>query len=343
MTASRSAGAAVHGIRMASSPQSATPTGLTLYGCGCDEAALFRKLAAHSGVELTISEAPLTTAVIELARGNRCVSIDHKTPVSNEALRRLRNAGVAYLSTRSAGLNHIDVDFARSIGLRVEGVRYSPDSVADYTLMLILMTLRHARSIITRGEAHDFRLSAVRGRELRDLTVGVIGTGRIGAAVIARLRGFGCRVLAFDRTPKTRAEHVEIDELLRRSDVVTLHAPLDTQTHHLLDRERIALMKRDALIVNTGRGPLIETAALLDALESGRLGGAALDVVEGEGEIFYADRSSAPIDDELFLRLHRLPNVLITPHTAYYTEHALLDIVQNTLLNCLEFEGRHHA
>jgi D-specific alpha-keto acid dehydrogenase len=235
------------------------------------------------------------------------------------------------------------VDFARSVGISVEGVVYSPDSVADYTLMLMLMAVRNARSIITRAEAHDFRLDDVRGKELRDMTIGVIGTGRIGTAVMDRLRGFGCGVVAYDRNPKTSADYVHLDELLQRSDIVTLHTPLSAETKHLLNRQRIDQMKQGAFIINTGRGSLLDTESLLSALERGKLGGAAVDVLEGEEGIFYTDRRNRPIESQLFLRLQQLPNVLITPHTAYFTEHALHDIVQNTILNCLEFEGHQHG
>ncbi|WP_243061813.1 D-isomer specific 2-hydroxyacid dehydrogenase family protein [Humibacter sp. RRB41] len=317
--------------------------GISLYGCEPDEAALFREVAPRFGVELSITEAAASESTAEFATGNRCISVGHKTRITNPALRALSDVGVSYISTRSTGYNHIDVDFARSLGVAVEGVAYSPDSVADYTLMLMLMAVRNARSTVTSAEAHDFRLQPVRGRELRDLTVGVIGTGRIGSAVIDRLQGFGCRVLAFDRPSKVSADYGELDELLRQSDILTLHTPLNDETKHLLNRTRLGLLKPGAFVINTGRGPLIDTEALVSELESGRLGGAALDVVEDEEGIFYTDHSHDPIDSELFLRLQRLPNVMITPHTAYYTDHALSDIVQNTLLNCLEFEGTPNA
>jgi D-specific alpha-keto acid dehydrogenase len=281
---------------------------------------------------------------VELARGSRCISVGHKTPVANATIRALRDAGVTYVSTRSVGCNHIDVAYARSVGVRVEPVAYSPDSVADYTLMLILMALRHAKSVIRRTDVHDYRLIGTLGKELRDLTVGVIGTGRIGGAVIHRLRGFGCRTLAYDAWPRTAADYVALETLLEHSDVVTLHTPLRPETHHLLDRHRIARMKRGAVIINTGRGALVDTEALVCALESGRLGGAALDVIEGEEGIFYADCRGKPIGSRLLLRLHELPNVVISPHTAYYTDHALRDTVENSLINCLNFEGgRRHG
>jgi D-specific alpha-keto acid dehydrogenase len=314
--------------------------GITIYGCGQDEAVLFREMAPRFGVKPTITEAAVSEANIGLAFGTRCISVGHKTQVTNPTLLALSRAGVEYISTRSIGYNHINVKYAESVGVTVGNVAYSPDSVADYTLMLMLMAVRNAKSIVRRADAHDYRLSDVRGKELRDLTIGVIGTGRIGTAVIDRLRGFGCRILAHDNRPKTAADYVPLDALLQLSDIVTLHTPLNAGTHHLLNRRRMAQMKHGAFIVNTGRGGLLDTEALIPALESGRLGGAALDVLEGEEGIFYADCRNTPIESEPLLRLQRMPNVLISPHTAYYTDHALSDIVQNSLINCLNFEGR---
>jgi D-specific alpha-keto acid dehydrogenase len=315
-----------------------TPTmGITIYGCGDDEAALFREMAPRFGVKLTITEAALSEANVELASGNRCISVGHKTKIANSTLLALSRAGVIYVSTRSIGYNHLDVRYAESVGVSVENVAYSPDGVADYTLMLMLMAVRNAKSIIHRADTHDYRLSDVRGKELRDLTIGVVGTGRIGSAVIERLRGFCCRILAYDTRPKIAAEYVPLDELLRRSDIVTLHTPLNEDTHHLLNRSRLEQMKHGAFIINTGRGSLLDTAALIPALESGRLGGAALDVVEGEEGIFYADCRNKPIGCMPLSRLQQLPNVLISPHTAYYTDRALRDTVENSLINCLNF------
>jgi D-specific alpha-keto acid dehydrogenase len=327
-----------------SSSSAAQPTGITIYGCGQDEAALFEEIAPRFGVVPTITAAPLSEVNIALALGNRCVSIAHKTQVTNATLLALSEAGVTYISTRSVGCNHIDVSYAERVGISVETVAYSPDSVADYTLMLMLMAVRHAKSVIRRVDVHDYRLHDVRGRELRDLTIGVVGTGRIGRAVLDRLRGFGCQVLAYDIRPKTPAHYVTLGALLEQSDVVTLHTPLTADTHHLLDRRRLERMKHGAVIVNTGRGALIDSEALVSALERGRLGGAALDVLEEEDGIFYADCSEGPIDNELLMRLHKLPTVLISPHIAYYTDHALRDTVANSLTNCLNFAARNqHA
>lgn len=301
---------------------------------------LVRELASRFGFVPTITAAAASEANTQLASGNRCISVDHKTRITDSTLLALSRAGVAYISTRSIGCNHIDVEYAESVGISVGNVAYSPDSVADYTLMLMLMAVRHAKSTIRRADVHDYRLHEVRGKELRDLTIGVVGTGRIGAAVMDRLRGFGCRILAYDARATTAADYVPLDELLRLSDIVTLHIPLTPETHHLLNRRRIGQMKHGAFIINTGRGALLDTEALLPALEDGRLGGAALDVLEGEEGIFYSDRRNNPIENGPLLQLQEMPNVLISPHTAYYTDHALSDTVENSITNCLEFESR---
>lgn len=328
--------AAARSLTASVSPAGPT-TGITIYSCGPDEAILFREMAPRYGVLPTITAAAVSEANIELAAGNRCISVGHKTRIPESTLLALSRAGVRYVSTRSIGYDHIDVEYAQSVGIVVGNVAYSPDSVADYTLMLMLMAVRNAKSIIRRADIFDYRLNKVRGKELRDLTIGVVGTGRIGTAVMDRLRGFGSRILAHDNRPKVTAHHVSLDELLRQSDIVTLHTPLTVETHHLLNGRRIDQMKPGALIVNTGRGPLVDTEALVSALESDRLAGAALDVLEGEEGIFYADCRDRPIESRSLLRLQQMPNVLISPHTAYYTDHALSDTVENTIVNCLKF------
>jgi len=312
--------------------------GITVYGCEPDEAALFRELAPSFDVVPTITDMPIAETNVNLASGNKCISVSHKTEVTPAILQALSDVGVTYISTRSTGYNHIDIDFAKTVGITVGNVVYSPDSVADYTLMLMLMAVRSAKAVIIRANAHDYRLNGVRGRELRDMTVGIVGTGRIGTAVMDRLSGFGCTVLAYDHRHKTAANYVSLDELLQQSDIISLHTPLNAETHHLLNEERFNEMKQGAFIINTGRGPLIDTAALIAALESGKLGGAALDVLEGEEGVFYADHTNDSVKNEQLLKLQSMPNVVVTPHTAYYTDHALRDTIENSIANCLKFE-----
>jgi D-specific alpha-keto acid dehydrogenase len=313
--------------------------GLTVYGCEQDEADIFNELSPRFGVVPTItSDAVSGTSVISVA-GNRCISVGHKSDISGPQLRALKDAGVEHISTRSIGVNHIDLHAAGNLGITVENVAYAPDGVADFTVMLMLMVIRNAQETVRAASNYDFRLSRVRGKELRDLTVGVVGVGNIGQAVIRRLHGFECRVLASDnRTQETAAEFVSLDELLLESDVVTLHVPLNAETRHLIGRKEIEAMKPGAVLVNTGRGSLVDTEALIAALEGGTLGGAALDVLEGEEGLFYFDCTNRPIDNRLLPALQRLPNVIITPHTAYYTRRALYDTVEQTLIKCRNFE-----
>jgi D-specific alpha-keto acid dehydrogenase len=314
--------------------------GITVYGCEEDEADVFRKLSPCFGVMPAIISDAVSETNAGLAAGNPCISVGHKSEVSALIIFALRNAGVKYISTRSIGCNHIDTDAARRMGIAVGNVEYSPDSVADHTIMLILMALRDAKSIVRSVQKNDFRLNGVRGNVLRDMTVGVLGTGHIGTAVIRRLRGFGCRVLAYGRGPKAGADHVPLDMLLQKSDIVTLHVPLTADTRHIIGHDQMKKMKQGAFLINTGRGALVDTDALVKALESEKLGGAALDVLEGEEGIFYFDCSQKPVDNQFLLKLQRMPNVIITPHTAYYTGQALRDTVEKTIRNCLDFERR---
>jgi D-specific alpha-keto acid dehydrogenase len=308
-------------------------TAITIYGCKVDEIPLFRNLQEHLNVQLTLRANELTEGDVEQARNSQCISISHRAHISNTALDALKELGVRYISSRSAGLDHIDTQYAKRIGITVENVEYSPDSVADYTLLLILASLRNLKTTVLNIDNQDYRLNTTRGRELRDLTIGVIGVGRIGRAVIDRLQGFGCNIVTH-----TRADQKTLNETLASCDIITLHTPLTPETHYLLNHDRIEHMKNGALIINTGRGALIDTDALLYALDTGKVSGAALDVLEGEQDVFYKDLSSRPLEDERLTKLENLPNVLITPHTAFYTDHALKDMVENTIANCIKFK-----
>jgi D-specific alpha-keto acid dehydrogenase len=311
-----------HPATVSDAPRAVAPPtapGLTVYGCDPDEAALFRELAPRLGVVPSLTSAPVTLVGSRVLPppGNRCISVGHKSEVTAPMLRALRDAGVEHLTTRSIGVDHIDLAAAEEVGITVENAAYAPDGVADFTLMLLLMAVRRSG-----------RAGTVRDRELRDLTVGVVGVGRIGAAVIARLAGFGCRILAADTGAAgagvaipAPVERVPLAELLRTSDVVSLHVPLTEGTRGLIGAAEIAAMKPRAVLVNTARGGLVDTGALAGALESGWLAGAALDVVDGDGA-----------------RLAAIPTAIVTPHIAYFTEGALRDTVTRTLENCLDHE-----
>lgn len=325
------------------SPAPAVPAGdvgITVYGCEPDEADLFRRLSRRYGVTPTMTKSAVSPSSVISEPVNRCVSVGHKSEVAAPTLLALKEAGVTFISTRSIGCDHIDLDTSADLGITVANVVYPPDGVADFTVMLMLMAIRNAQAIVRAAAANDFRLHAVRGRELGEMTVGVVGTGRIGNAVINRLQGFGSRILTFGNRPAAQdaARSVSLDELLRQSDIVTLHLPSSIATHHVVGRRQLEAMKPGAYLINTGRGALVDTDALVTALESGRLGGAALDVLEGEEGLFYFDCNDKPIDNRFMLRLQKMPQVIITPHTAFHTGRVLFDTVERTLINCLTFE-----
>lgn len=305
---------------------------LTIFDCEKEEAAAFYELAPRFGITPTILTTPAKCGQIPTP-SPRCISIGHKTRLAEADLKALRKAGVAYICTRSIGYDHIDTEAATKLGITVSNTAYSPDGVADYTIMLMLMVLRGTKNTLLHAARGDFCLPPSRGRELRDMTVGVVGAGNIGSAVIRRLSGFGCRILIC--SPNGTKDHVPLPELLKKSDIVTLHVPLHADTFHMIGKKQFALMKPDAVLVNTSRGALIDTNELILALKSHRLGGAALDVLEGEEKFFYRDCSQKTVENPFWERLQEMPNVVITPHTAYYTHLALLDTVEKTLLNCL--------
>lgn len=313
------------------------PIEITIFNCEEDEAEAFRTLSPQAGVIPVLLTEPAKSGSIP-RHCSRCISVGHKTRISEPDLSALQKAGVRYICTRSIGYDHIDMQAAGKLGITVENVAYPPDGVADYTLMLILMALRSAKSTLQHVENHDFRLPPVRGKELHSLTVGVVGAGNIGHAVIQRLRAFGCHILICDTNVTTGS--VPLHELLAGSDIVTLHVPLHDATRHMIGKKQFAAMKQDAILVNTARGALVDTEALIAALESRRLGGAALDVLEEEEKAFYSDYSGKPLSHPFLSKLQEMPNVIITPHTAYYTRHVLDDTVEKTLLNCIAFERK---
>ena len=310
---------------------------ITVFGCEPDEAEIFTKLSSEFGVTVSLIKNAVSENNAKLVRGCRCISVSHKTELSEPILIALKNAGVKYISTRSIGWNHIDIQAAKRLGIQIDTVAYSPGSVADYTLMLILMLVRGTKSILRGAERFNYRLNNLRGKELGDMTVGVVGTGRIGQAVMERLKGFGCRVLAYDCNQNTKASYVAFHELLSNGDIITLHIPLTADTRHIIGCDQMKAMKPGALLINTSRGALVDTEALAKALKEKNIGGAALDVLEGEEGIFYHSCIQRALEHPFLATLQQMPNVIVTPHTAYYTERVLVDTVRNTIKNCLNF------
>lgn len=312
--------------------------GMTVYSCEKNEKELFNKYAEYYGVKtITVSE-HININNVFLSEPNSCVSVSHKSKIDDAILSALKKNEVECILTRSIGCDHIDLKAAEKYGITVRNVTYSPDSVADYTLLLILMIVRNIKSVLYRIDKYDFTLEKKSCPELRDLTIGVIGTGKIGQAVIRRLNAFGCNILAFDTYKSVDVTYTSLERLLCESDIITLHIPLTEGTYHIIDHLKFNMMKDGAVIINTGRGALIDTRAMIHALRSKKLGGAALDVIEGEEDIFYQKLNKKNIKNKNISTLCGMENVILTPHTAFYTDHALCDIIENTIKNCVKFE-----
>lgn len=285
-------------------------------------------------------EARLDLSTANAACGCDAVCVFVNDQLDAAVLERLSALGVKLLLLRCAGFNNVDLGAASRLGLAVARVpEYSPHAVAEHSLALLLTLIRKTHRAHARVREGNFELDGLLGFDLHGKTVGVIGTGRIGACVARIFHGLGCEVLAHDPQPDDSlpARYVALDELLASSRVVLLQCPLNAATRHLMNAERLALMPRGAVLVNTSRGAVLDTKAAIAALKRGHLGGLALDVYEEEAALFFEDRSSELIADDVFARLMTFPNVLITAHQAFFTEEALAAIAEVTLANARAF------
>ncbi len=303
-----------------------------------DEADYFQKFSEEYGVELGICTDAPTLENAHLAEGYEYVSII-TSRINSELMERFHRLGVKMVSTRTIGYDHVDIETAKRLGIHVSNVTYSPECVADYTVMLILMSIRKMKRIMQRAEVNDFSLPGIQGRELPNFTVGVLGTGRIGRAVIRDLSGFGCRILAYDKyeneAVKEYAQYADLDTIYRECGLITLHMPLLDDNFHLIDKEAIGKMKDGVVIVNTARGGLIDTKALIEGIERGKVGAAGLDVIEDEFGMYYYDRKSDVLSKRDLYILRGFPNVVVTPHMAFYTDQAVSDMVRHSIESCI--------
>lgn len=299
--------------------------------------------ASSYGHEASTYRERLSTNTLSLVQGCEGVSVLGHSRLDEEVIKALDKAGVKFVATRTIGFNHIDLNAAKKYGIRVSNAQYSPYNVADFTVMLILMLLRKAKISVIRALANDFSLDGTCGRELRSLTVGILGAGKIGRTVMQNLSGFGCKILAHDPfiapdNLPSFVKGVSLEELLKESDVLSLHIPYTAENRHIIDRERIALMKDGALIVNTARGELVDTDALIEAIESGKLGGAGIDTVEQEENVCHVDLRANILPKRNLFYLKQFPNVVYTPHQAFFTEEATIAMVESNLESLRLFE-----
>lgn len=319
---------------------------VTVYNCReFDEKELFLRYEKELGIELVLCpDAPDKENAV-LAKGSQCIDIiTSKMP--EELLSVFASYGVKYVTTRTIGYDHIDVAAAKKLGMTVANAPYGPCGVADYAVMLILMTIRKMKRILERTNIQDYTLAGIQGRELKDLTVGIIGTGRIGRTVLKDLSGFGCKLIAYDlyeneEVKASGVPYVSLEEMWQQADVISLHAPLTEENFHMIDEKAISKMKDGVMIVNTARGGLIDSQALIAGIESGKIGGAGLDVVENEFGLYYYDHKSDILSNRELAILRGFPNVTVSHHMAFYTDDCVETVVRDSLLGCKCFmEGK---
>ena len=302
-----------------------------------DEVPFFNEYGREFGVEIGMCPDPISLDNIHLSKGSDYISVI-TNPVTAPMLDALKAQGIKMVSTRTIGFDHVDCAHAKELGMPVSNATYNADCVAEYSIMLLLMALRKMKRIMQRAVINDFTLKGVNGGILHERTVGVIGTGRIGRTVVRDLQGFGCKVYAYDvfENPDLGVEYLPLDELYKRCDVISIHAPLTEETFHMINKEAIDMMPDGVVIINTARGGLIDSDALIDALESGKVAACGLDVVEDEFDMYYYDRRSDVLGNRRLSILRDMPNVVVTPHMAFYTDRTVSDMVRNSIISCVK-------
>ena len=303
----------------------------------------FDRYAAQAGVEIKYFEPNLNIDTVSLAAGFDAVCVFVNDVVSAQVVQKLYELGVKAIVLRCAGFNNVDIKACRG-KLRVFRVpAYSPHAVAEHAMALLRTVNRHPHKAHIRTREFNFSLQGLTGFDLYGKTVGIIGTGKIGRVFADICKGFGMKILAYDKFPDTQTglDYVSLEELFAQADILSLHCPLTEETNHLINASSIARMKEGVVIVNTSRGALVNTEALIQGLKSGKVGAACLDVYEEEGDLFYEDFSGHIVQDDKLVRLIAMPNVIVTSHQAFLTDEALDNIAQTTVSNLVKFFSGH--
>lgn len=307
-----------------------------------DEQPYFDTFSKKYGQTVKTYKEGLSLENVDLTKGCEGVSVcDGMCDLSAPVLQKLAQNGVRYLGFRTVGFDSVDMDEAKKLGLRIAHSGYSPYSVANYTVMLMLMCVRKAGYIMFRSHTADYSLGPICGHEMQNMTVGVIGTGRIGKAVIQNLRGFGCKIIAYDIYPSKDLENVEyvsLDELYERADIITLHTFLSDETEHMINEESLGKMKDGVILINAARGALVDTKALIAAIESGKIGAVGIDCCEGEDEFIRMDQKyEGRVSNHEYIILKSFQNTIVTPHVAFFTDQAVSDMVESSLKSIAQF------
>ena len=295
------------------------------------------------GFDLDYQEARLCDKTTMLARGSDVVCAFVNDEITSDVLSDLKELGVKLIALRSTGFNNVDIEKARELELEVVRVpAYSPHAIAEHAAGLILSLNRKFHKAYSRVRDGNFALDGLLGFDLHNKTVGVVGTGKIGKVFFEIMKGFGCNVIGYDKYPNKELsekglQYVSMEELYRKSDIISLHCPLTYDTVHLINSEAVDMMKDNVMLINTSRGKLIDTTAVIDGLKSKKIGYLGLDVYEEEENLFFEDLSEAIIQDDQFVRLQTFPNVLITSHQAFFTKEAIANISSTTFANISEY------
>lgn len=295
--------------------------------------------------EIIFFEAPLNEQTVNLSNGCKAICAFVNDKITLHVITALKNNGVELIALRSAGFNNVDIAAAKANGIAVVRVpAYSPHAVAEHALALILTLNRKTHKAYNRVREGNFSLDRLTGFDLFEKTVGVIGTGKIGQVFCKIMLGLGCKVLAFDVIANkdmeaTGVEYLPLLDIFQQADIISLHCPLTEQTKHIINANSIDMMKQGVMLINTSRGALVNTAAAIEGLKTGRIGYLGLDVYEQEEKLFFNDLSENIIQDDDIMRLLSFPNVLITSHQGFFTQEALGEIAKTTLGNVNEFEA----
>lgn len=310
-----------------------------------DEEEAFRRVDELPFVDALTLEQGLLPEHLDELEGADAALVLGQARYDEALLEKIAAHGVHVLVTRTIGTDHIDLAAAKRLGIKVGNAHYAPDSVADFTLMLMLVALRHYKAAVYQQNVNDYSLSGLEGRTLSSLAVGVVGTGAIGAAVVRRLAGFGCRILATGHhvNPDVAkvAAYVSQDELFRDSDVISFHVPATPENRNMVSAASLATMKDGVVLVNTARPDLMDVSALTEGIESGKIGALAMDVFEGEQGIYHFNRSGDILKNRDMAYLRQFPNTVLTQHMAFYTAEAVEEMVETAVAQAHElFEDR---
>lgn len=305
----------------------------------------FEKANREFNFPISYIEARLNPVTASVAAGNEVVCAFVNDKINRETLEALKKGGCRLIALRSAGFNHIDLTASRDLGIKVVRVpEYSPYAVAEHVVALIQTLNRKTHRAYNRVREGNFSLNGLVGFDLHDKTIGIFGAGKIGKVLANIMKGFGCRVLLYDKVCDPACvdgtcSYADRDEIFRRADIISLNLPLTPETRHCIDDVAISKMKKGVMLINTGRGGLIDTKALIKGLKTGQIGSAGLDVYEEEEGVFFQDLSGQILNDDLLARLLTFPNVIITSHQAFLTHEALHNIAETTLINIKQFAG----